>query len=105
MKHLAAYLLLKLGGNDSPSADDVTKALSTVGVEVDAERLNKMMSDLEGKDLSQVMAEGNELLAKFGGGGGGGGGGGSGGGGGGGAEAAAEEEKEEEEEADIGGML
>lgn len=104
MKHLAAYLLLKLGGNDSPTADDVTKALSTVGVEVDADRLSKMMSDLEGKDLSEVMAEGNELLAKFGGGGGGGGGGGAGGGGGGAAEEK-EEEKEEEEEAEIGGML
>jgi ribosomal protein L12E/L44/L45/RPP1/RPP2 len=35
MRHLATYLLLKLGGNDSPSASDITTALSGVGVEVD----------------------------------------------------------------------
>ena len=104
MKHLAAYLLLKLGGNDSPTADDVTKALSSVGVEVDADKLSRMMADLDGKDLSEIMAQGNALLAKFGGGGSGGGGAAAGGGG-----AAAEEEKEEEkpeeEEMDLGGTL
>mmetsp|Transcript_2991 Transcript_2991/g.4366 ORF Transcript_2991/g.4366 Transcript_2991/m.4366 type:complete len:114 (-) Transcript_2991:68-409(-) len=94
MKHLAAYLLLVLGGNDSPSADDVTKALSAVGVEVDADRLSAMMTELEGKDLSELMEAGKEELAKFGGGGGGGGAGGAAAGG----EAAAEEEEEEEEE-------
>ena len=76
MKHLATYLLLKLGGNDSPTADDVTKALATVGVEVDSDDLTRMMADLEGKDINEMMTAGQELLAKFGGGGGGGGGGG-----------------------------
>jgi len=33
MKHIAAYLMLVLGGNATPSADDVTKALESVGVE------------------------------------------------------------------------
>mmetsp|Transcript_17928 Transcript_17928/g.21477 ORF Transcript_17928/g.21477 Transcript_17928/m.21477 type:complete len:395 (-) Transcript_17928:86-1270(-) len=94
MKHLAAYLLLVLGGNDSPSADDVTKALSAVGVEVDADRLSAMMTELEGKDLGELMEAGKEELAKFGGGGGGGGSGGAAAGG----EEAAEEEEEEEEE-------
>jgi large subunit ribosomal protein LP2 len=102
MKHVASYLLLVLGGNASPSADDVTKALSSVGVEADSESLNKLISELEGKDLDELLASGSELLAKFGGGGGGGGGGGAGG------AAAAEEEKEEvkkeeEEEMDLGG--
>jgi len=89
MKHVAAYLLLVLGGNDSPSADDVSKALSSVGVEVDQERLDALMKDLEGKDLNELMESGTAMLAKFGGGGGGGGTSGV-------AAAAAEEEVEEE---------
>ena len=31
MKHAAVYLMLKLGGNDAPTAEDVTKALDAVG--------------------------------------------------------------------------
>lgn len=103
MKHLAAYLLLQLGGNAEPSKEDVTKALSSVGVEVDSERLDKMFADLEGKSIAELMEAGKEQLAKFGGGGGGGGGGA--------AAAAAEEEapkveeKEEEVEMDLGGGM
>jgi ribosomal protein L12E/L44/L45/RPP1/RPP2 len=100
MKHLATYLLLKLGGNDAPSADDITKALATVGVEVDSANLTKMMADLEGKDLTELMASGKDMLATFGGGGGGGGGGAGGDAGG---AAPAVEEVAEEEEADVGG--
>eukprot|EP00542_Grammatophora_oceanica_P013536 CAMPEP_0194045828 /NCGR_PEP_ID=MMETSP0009_2-20130614/18284_1 /TAXON_ID=210454 /ORGANISM="Grammatophora oceanica, Strain CCMP 410" /LENGTH=73 /DNA_ID=CAMNT_0038690833 /DNA_START=111 /DNA_END=329 /DNA_ORIENTATION=+ len=73
MKHLAVYLLLKLGGNDSPTADDVKTALSAVGLE-SSDRLADLMSALEGKDLDTLLEEGKEKLAKFGGGGGGGGG-------------------------------
>ena len=54
MKHLAAYLLLGLGGNTSPSAEDVKGVLSSVGIDTDEERLNKLLSDLEGKDLQEV---------------------------------------------------
>ena len=75
MKHMAAYLMLVLGGNDSPTAADVSKALSSVGVEADSEQLDKLISELEGKDLSEILSSGESLLAKFGSGGGGGGGG------------------------------
>lgn len=34
MRHLSTYLLLKLGGNDNPTAADVTAALNSVGVDV-----------------------------------------------------------------------
>merc|ERR1711982_17146 len=105
MKHIAAYLLLVLGGNESPTADDVSKALEEVGIESDSERLNQLISELEGKDLNELMASGKEMLAKFGGGGGGGGGGAGGGAG----EAEEEEEEEvkeeEEEEIDFGGGM
>lgn len=54
MKHLAAYLLLTLAGNESPSADDVKGVLSSVGIDADSDRLQKLMTELEGKDIQQV---------------------------------------------------
>ena len=69
MRELATYLLLKLGGNDTPSKDDITTALSTVGVEVDSATLDKMLAELEGKDLGEMLEQGKDLLATFGGGG------------------------------------
>lgn len=64
MKFLAAYLLLTLGGNSSPKAADIKSLLESVGVESDEERLNKVISELEGKDINQVCIEGDfvELL-------------------------------------------
>lgn len=54
MKHLAAYLLLGIGGNTSPSADDVKGVLSAVGIEADDDRLDKLISELKGKDIQEV---------------------------------------------------
>jgi hypothetical protein len=56
MKHLAAYLLLGLGGNASPSAKDIKNVLSAVGIEADDERLNTLLAELKGKDVSEVCA-------------------------------------------------
>ncbi|KAK7183455.1 ribosomal protein 60S [Paraphaeosphaeria sporulosa] len=63
MKHLAAYLLLGLGGNTSPSASDIKDVLSSVGIEADSERLDKLLSELEGKDINELIASGSEKLA------------------------------------------
>jgi len=54
MKYLAAYLLLALGGNDAPSAEDVRTVLSSVGAEVDSDRLDKLISELDGKNIQEV---------------------------------------------------
>lgn len=56
MKHLAAYLLLGLAGNTSPSADDVKKVLDSVGIEADSDRLDKLISELSGKDVNEVRS-------------------------------------------------
>ncbi|KAF3086403.1 60S acidic ribosomal protein P2 [Orbilia oligospora] len=99
MKHLAAYLLLQTGGNASPSAGDITKLLESVGIEADTERLEKLLSELEGKDINTLITEGQSKLASVPSGGSGGGAAASGGAAAGGAAAApAEEEKEEEAE-------
>lgn len=54
MKHLAAYLLLQLGGNSSPSAKDIKAVLSSVGIEADDDRLSTLLSELKGKDINTV---------------------------------------------------
>lgn len=104
MRHVAAYLLAVLGGNESPSAADVKKIMASVGVDADETRLNKLIEELNGKDISEIIEQGSEKLAKFGG----GGACAAAAGGAAGAEAAVEEakkEESEEEEADLGGGM
>ena len=54
MKYLAAYLLLQLGGNESPAASDIKTVLESVGIDADSERLDKLISELEGKNIQEV---------------------------------------------------
>jgi len=54
MKHLAAYLLLGLGGNTSPSASDIKEVLSSVGIEAEESRVESLLKELEGKDINEV---------------------------------------------------
>ncbi|KAJ8094374.1 60S acidic ribosomal protein P2 [Marasmius tenuissimus] len=98
MKHIAAYLLLQTGGNESPSAADIKKLLGTVGIEADDERLDKLISELKDKSVSELIAEGTGKLASVPSGGGGGGGAAPAAGGAAAGGAAAEEKKEEKEE-------
>ncbi|KAI3435002.1 hypothetical protein D9Q98_003054 [Chlorella vulgaris] len=108
MKVVAAYLLAALGGNAAPGEADIKKILSSVGAEADSERVQKLLSELEGKDINEVIAAGTAKLANVPSGGGGGGGGGGAAASGGGA-APAEEKKEEvveeEEDEDMGFSL
>lgn len=54
MKYLAAYLLLALAGNEAPSSADIKAVLSSVGIDAEADRLDKVISELQGKDLQEV---------------------------------------------------
>nr|XP_057910550.1 60S acidic ribosomal protein P2 [Doryrhamphus excisus] len=63
MRYVAAYLLAVLGGNTSPSAKDIKAILGSVGIEADDERLNKVISELEGKNINEVMNSGLSKLA------------------------------------------
>lgn len=100
MRYVAAYLLATLGGKSNPSKGDVQSILESIGLDVDDEKLSKVCSELEGKDINEVIDEGMGKLASMPS-------GGavaavSGGGGGGAAteekQEAKEEKKEEEEE-------
>lgn len=54
MRYIAAYLLLKIAGKESPTAADVTKVIQSVGIEVDEARLDSLISELDGKDVNAV---------------------------------------------------
>ena len=54
MRYVAAYLLATLGGNKDPSASDIKAILESVGIDVDSERLDVVIKELSGKDISEV---------------------------------------------------
>lgn len=60
MRYVAAYLLAALGGNEAPTAGDIEKILSSVGIEAESEKLNKVLDELKGKSLATLIAEGNQ---------------------------------------------
>ncbi|KAF7141782.1 hypothetical protein RHSIM_Rhsim06G0038600 [Rhododendron simsii] len=72
MKVVAAYLLAVLGGNASPCADDLKDILGSVGAEADDERIELLLSEVKGKDITELIAAGREKLASVPAGGGGG---------------------------------
>ncbi|RVE73060.1 hypothetical protein OJAV_G00045410 [Oryzias javanicus] len=63
MRYVAAYLLAALGGNTSPTAKDIKDILGSVGIEADDERLNKVIGELNGKDINEVVNSGLSKLA------------------------------------------
>lgn len=65
MRYVAAYLLAVLGGNASPSNADLEKILSSVGVEVDAARVTKIIGELKGKSIEELIAQGREKLSSM----------------------------------------
>ena len=95
MRYVAAYMLAVLGGNKAPTEEDLKKILASGDVEYNPEQSKKVVSELSGKDLEALIAQGTEKLATIPAGGGGGGGAPAAGGA---AEAKAEEKKEEKKE-------
>ena len=62
MRYIAAYLLLQIGGKAAPTAEDIKSVLGSVGIDADEERLSKLLSELNGKDVAELISEG---AAKF----------------------------------------
>ncbi|XP_030527817.1 60S acidic ribosomal protein P2-1-like [Rhodamnia argentea] len=71
MKVIAAYLLAVLGGNTCPSANDLKDILGSVGAEADDDRIELLLSEVKGKDITELIAAGREKLASVPAGGGG----------------------------------
>merc|ERR1711903_396246 len=101
MRYVAAYLLSSLGGNESPTTNDIKTILESVGVGYDEERAQIVVNQCKGKSIAELIAAGSEKMASMpagGGGGGGGGGGAASEAAGSGAAADVEEKKEEKKE-------
>ena len=71
MRHIAAYLLAVLGGNNNPTAEDLKKIFAAAGVEAEEAQTTKILEELKGKNIYEVMKAGSTKLATFGGGAGG----------------------------------
>uniref|UniRef100_A0A251UDA8 Uncharacterized protein n=2 Tax=Helianthus annuus TaxID=4232 RepID=A0A251UDA8_HELAN len=71
MKVVAAYLLALLGGNTSPSAEDLKSILGSVGADCDDDKIELLLSEVKGKDITELIASGREKLASVPSGGGG----------------------------------
>jgi Ribosomal protein L12E/L44/L45/RPP1/RPP2 len=62
MRYVAAYLLAALGGKDNPNSADIEKILSSVGIEAEGEKLKKVINELNGKNIEELIAAGNFIL-------------------------------------------
>lgn len=65
MRYVAAYLLATLGSTPNPSASDIDKILSSVGIESDPERVKQVISELSGKNVEEVLAKGKYKLSRL----------------------------------------
>jgi large subunit ribosomal protein LP2 len=63
MRYVAAYLLAVLSGNQSPDSAAIEKILSSVGVKVEKEKATKVINELKGKSLEELIKEGTKKLA------------------------------------------
>ena len=57
MKEIAAYMLLVLGGNDSPSAADIAKVLEAGGQSADSAAAAAIVNACDGKSIDEVIEE------------------------------------------------
>lgn len=72
MKYCSAFLMAVLGGKENPSSDDIKTILESVGAEFDETIAERLISEMKGKTVHELIAAGKEKLVGFGGGGGGG---------------------------------
>ena len=61
MRYVAAYMLAAMGSKGDPTVADVEKILGSVGVEVEAEKVKKVVSELQGKNLEELIEEGEQV--------------------------------------------
>ena len=65
MRHFAAYALLVLGGNESPSVEDVENILKASGCTSNTEEIKTMVEAFKGKPFHELVKEGHEKIASF----------------------------------------
>lgn len=63
MRYVAAYLLAVLAGNETPDVKALEKILGSVGVETDKTKAEKVVKELSGKSIEDLIKEGTSKLA------------------------------------------
>ena len=64
MRYVAAALLAALGGGE-PSAANIKSILSSVGIKADAEKVDKVVAELAGNNIEELIAEGTTKLGSM----------------------------------------
>lgn len=59
MRYLAAYLLVTLGGKANPTAEDIEKVLSSVGIDAEKAKVKLVLDKLKGKNVEEAIAQGS----------------------------------------------
>ena len=62
MKYIAAYLLAIAGGDNEPSEEKVKNILTSVGVEVDQEKLTALLTKIKSQPLEKLIADGKSKM-------------------------------------------
>ncbi|KAI3493180.1 hypothetical protein L1887_42141 [Cichorium endivia] len=63
LEQRSSYLLALLGGNTSPSGEDLKKILGSVATDADEVRIELLFSEVKGKDITEFIASGREKVA------------------------------------------
>ena len=63
MQYIAAYLLSVMGGKNTPSNADISKILSSVGIDADSARIENLLSSIGDKTICEIMEAGRAKLA------------------------------------------
>ncbi|KAL3320522.1 60S acidic ribosomal protein P2 [Cichlidogyrus casuarinus] len=71
MRYIAAYLLAQMGGKDKPTEADLKAIITSVGIDCEADKLKKIVTELGSKSVDQLITEGEKDLASVPSGGGG----------------------------------
>ena len=66
MKHIAAFALLVLGGNEQPTAADVEKVLKDSGVKAEPDKIAAMIAAFNGRNFHQMVEGGLAKMASMG---------------------------------------
>jgi large subunit ribosomal protein LP2 len=62
MRVIAAYLLAVLGGNANPKKEDIKRILDAMKIKSDDANIDKVIKELNGKDLDALIAAGAARL-------------------------------------------
>ena len=66
MRHIAAYALLVLGGNEHPTVADVEKVVKDSGATPDKAKIEALVKALEGKAFNEFASAGIAKLGSMG---------------------------------------